>query len=86
MPPDLGQLLGSLFGVTGGAGVGPVGAPTITVTTSGVPGFMTEFMQQVSVWMLEFSALWVKESIAYPYYDFAIQQSKHSIRIVLDKL
>uniref|UniRef100_A0A3Q3XH52 BCL2-associated athanogene 6 n=1 Tax=Mola mola TaxID=94237 RepID=A0A3Q3XH52_MOLML len=51
MPPDLGQLLGSLFGVTGGAGVGPVGAPTITVTTSGVPGFMTEFMH----------ALWVKE-------------------------
>uniref|UniRef100_A0A3Q4BP03 BCL2-associated athanogene 6 n=1 Tax=Mola mola TaxID=94237 RepID=A0A3Q4BP03_MOLML len=48
MPPDLGQLLGSLFGVTGGAGVGPVGAPTITVTTSGVPGFMTEFMQQAS--------------------------------------
>ncbi|XP_049438785.1 large proline-rich protein BAG6 isoform X1 [Epinephelus fuscoguttatus] len=45
MPPDLGQLLGSLLG----AGVGSVGAPSITVTTSGVPAFIqgvTEFMQQ----------------------------------------
>ncbi|XP_074508892.1 large proline-rich protein BAG6 isoform X10 [Sebastes fasciatus] len=40
MPPDLSQLLGSLLGVTGGAGVGPVGAPSITVTTSGVPAFI----------------------------------------------
>ncbi|XP_037641344.1 large proline-rich protein BAG6 isoform X6 [Sebastes umbrosus] len=49
MPPDLSQLLGSLLGVTGGAGVGPVGAPSITVTTSGVPAFIqgvSEFMQQ----------------------------------------
>lgn len=52
MPPDLGQLLGSLFGVAGGAAVGPGGAPTITVTTSGVPSFIqgvSEFMQQASV-------------------------------------
>lgn len=52
MPPDLGQLLGSLFGVGGGAAVGPGGAPTITVTTSGVPSFIqgvSEFMQQVGV-------------------------------------
>lgn len=51
MPPDLGQLLGSLFGVAGGAAVGPGGAPTITVTTSGVPSFIqgvSEFMQQAS--------------------------------------
>ncbi|XP_054869450.1 large proline-rich protein BAG6 isoform X2 [Amphiprion ocellaris] len=49
MPPDLSQLLGSLLGVAGGAGAGPVGAPSITVTTSGVPAFIqgvTEFMQQ----------------------------------------
>ncbi|KAF3839519.1 hypothetical protein F7725_018236 [Dissostichus mawsoni] len=37
MPPDLSQLLGSLLG---GAGVGPGGAPSITVTTSGVPAFI----------------------------------------------
>ncbi|XP_010786855.1 large proline-rich protein BAG6-like [Notothenia coriiceps] len=46
MPPDLSQLLGSLLG---GAGVGPGGAPSITVTTSGVPAFIqgvSEFMQQ----------------------------------------
>ncbi|XP_041797503.1 large proline-rich protein BAG6-like isoform X3 [Chelmon rostratus] len=45
MPPDLSQLLGSLLGVAGGAGVG---APSITVTTSGVPAFIqgvSEFMQ-----------------------------------------
>ncbi|XP_029307186.1 large proline-rich protein BAG6 isoform X2 [Cottoperca gobio] len=49
MPPDLSQLLGSLLGVAGGAGAGPVGAPSITVTTSGVPAFIqgvSEFMQQ----------------------------------------
>ncbi|XP_035528981.1 large proline-rich protein BAG6 isoform X1 [Morone saxatilis] len=49
MPPDLSQLLGSLLGVAGGAGVGTVGAPSITVTTSGVPAFIqgvSEFMQQ----------------------------------------
>ncbi|XP_029927736.1 large proline-rich protein BAG6 isoform X1 [Myripristis murdjan] len=48
IPPDLSQLLGSLMG---GAGVGPVGAPSITVTTSGVPAFIqgvTDFMQQAS--------------------------------------
>ncbi|XP_041649327.1 large proline-rich protein BAG6 isoform X2 [Cheilinus undulatus] len=48
MPPDLGQLIGSLLGVTGGAAVGPGGAPSITVTTSGVPAFIqgvSEFMQ-----------------------------------------
>ncbi|XP_031169109.1 large proline-rich protein BAG6 isoform X2 [Sander lucioperca] len=46
MPPDLSQLLGSLLG---GAGAGPLGAPSITVTTSGVPAFIqgvSEFMQQ----------------------------------------
>ncbi|XP_034067234.1 large proline-rich protein BAG6-like isoform X3 [Gymnodraco acuticeps] len=46
MPPDLSQLLGSLLG---GSGVGPGGAPSITVTTSGVPAFIqgvSEFMQQ----------------------------------------
>uniref|UniRef100_A0A673A040 BCL2-associated athanogene 6 n=1 Tax=Sphaeramia orbicularis TaxID=375764 RepID=A0A673A040_9TELE len=51
MPPDLGQLLGSLLGVAGGAGAGPMGAPSITVTTSGVPAFIqgvTDFMQQAS--------------------------------------
>lgn len=51
MPPDLSQLLGSLLGVAGGAGVGPMGAPSITVTTSGVPAFIqgvTDFMQQAS--------------------------------------
>lgn len=56
VPPELGQLLGSLFGVGGGAGAGPVGAPTITVTTSGVPAFfqgVSEFIQQVSVWILD---------------------------------
>uniref|UniRef100_A0A8C9X9F9 BCL2-associated athanogene 6 n=1 Tax=Sander lucioperca TaxID=283035 RepID=A0A8C9X9F9_SANLU len=44
MPPDLSQLLGSLLG---GAGAGPLGAPSITVTTSGVPAFIqgvSEFM------------------------------------------
>lgn len=48
--PDLGQLLGSLLGMAGGA-VGQMGAPSITVTTSGVPAFMqgvSEFMQQAS--------------------------------------
>lgn len=48
MPPDLGQLLGSLLGVAGGAAMGPGGAPSITVTTSGVPAFIqgvSEFMQ-----------------------------------------
>uniref|UniRef100_A0A3Q3FN06 BCL2-associated athanogene 6 n=1 Tax=Labrus bergylta TaxID=56723 RepID=A0A3Q3FN06_9LABR len=48
MPPDLSQLLGSLLGVAGGAGAGPGGAPSITVTTSGVPAFIqgvSEFMQ-----------------------------------------
>ncbi|XP_056141602.1 large proline-rich protein BAG6 isoform X2 [Lampris incognitus] len=54
MPPDLSQLLGSILGgVTAGgvAGVGPLGAPSITVTTSGVPAFIqgvTDFMQQAS--------------------------------------
>ncbi|XP_070767380.1 large proline-rich protein BAG6 isoform X4 [Enoplosus armatus] len=51
MPPDLSQLLGSLLGVAGGAGASPVGAPSITVTTSGVPAFIqgvSEFMQQAS--------------------------------------
>ncbi|KAI3361319.1 hypothetical protein L3Q82_013492, partial [Scortum barcoo] len=51
MPPDLSQLLSSLLGVAGGAGAGPVGAPSITVTTSGVPAFIqgvSEFMQQAS--------------------------------------
>ncbi|XP_027142627.1 large proline-rich protein BAG6 isoform X3 [Larimichthys crocea] len=51
MPPDLSQLLGSLLGVAGGVGAGPVGAPSITVTTSGVPAFIqgvSEFMQQAS--------------------------------------
>ncbi|XP_028254733.1 large proline-rich protein BAG6 isoform X2 [Parambassis ranga] len=51
MPPDLGQLLGSLLGVAGGAGASPVGVPSITVTTSGVPAFIqgvNEFMQQAS--------------------------------------
>ncbi|XP_059195047.1 large proline-rich protein BAG6 isoform X1 [Centropristis striata] len=46
MPPDLSQLLGSLLG---GAAAGPLGAPSITVTTSGVPAFIqgvSEFMQQ----------------------------------------
>lgn len=55
MPPDLRQLLGSVFGVAGGAGATSVGAPTITVTTTGVPGFIqgvSEFMQQVSVGQL----------------------------------
>lgn len=52
MPPDLRQLLGSVFGVAGGAGATTVGAPTITVTTTGVPAFIqgvSEFMQQVSL-------------------------------------
>ncbi|KAM4568360.1 large proline-rich protein BAG6 isoform 2-T5 [Fundulus diaphanus] len=51
LAPDLRQLLGSLLGVAGGPGVGPAGAPSITVTTSGVPSFIqgvTEFMQQSS--------------------------------------
>ncbi|KAF7656817.1 hypothetical protein LDENG_00035900 [Lucifuga dentata] len=54
MPPDFSQLLGSLLGATGVggvAGVGPVGGPSITVTTSGVPAFIqgvTDFMQQAS--------------------------------------
>ncbi|XP_034467109.1 large proline-rich protein BAG6 isoform X3 [Hippoglossus hippoglossus] len=49
IPPDLSQLLGSLLGAAGAAGVGPGGAPSITVTTSGVPAFIqgvSEFMQQ----------------------------------------
>ncbi|XP_058503331.1 large proline-rich protein BAG6 isoform X2 [Solea solea] len=49
VPPDLSQLLGSLLGVAGAAGTGPGGAPSITVTTSGVPAFIqgvSEFMQQ----------------------------------------
>uniref|UniRef100_A0A8D3CXL1 BCL2-associated athanogene 6 n=1 Tax=Scophthalmus maximus TaxID=52904 RepID=A0A8D3CXL1_SCOMX len=49
MPPDLSQLLGSLLGVAGAPGPGPTGAPSITVTTSGVPAFIqgvSEFMQQ----------------------------------------
>ncbi|KAG7475439.1 large proline-rich protein BAG6 isoform X1 [Solea senegalensis] len=49
VPPDLSQLLGSLLGVAGAAGSGPGGAPSITVTTSGVPAFIqgvSEFMQQ----------------------------------------
>ncbi|XP_040900002.1 large proline-rich protein BAG6 [Toxotes jaculatrix] len=49
MPPDLSQLLSSLLGATGVAGAGPGGAPSITVTTSGVPAFIQgvgEFMQQ----------------------------------------
>ncbi|XP_044214348.1 large proline-rich protein BAG6-like [Thunnus albacares] len=51
IPPDLSQLLGSLLGVAGGAGAGSVGAPSITVTTSGVPAFIqgvSDFMQQAS--------------------------------------
>ncbi|KAF0046054.1 hypothetical protein F2P81_002583 [Scophthalmus maximus] len=40
MPPDLSQLLGSLLGVAGAPGPGPTGAPSITVTTSGVPAFI----------------------------------------------
>ncbi|XP_072317777.1 large proline-rich protein BAG6 isoform X2 [Eucyclogobius newberryi] len=50
LPPDLGQLLGSLLGMAGGA-AGPMGAPSITVTTSGMPAFIqgvSEFMQQAS--------------------------------------
>lgn len=50
LPPDLGQLLGSLLGMAGGA-TGPMGAPSITVTTSGMPAFIqgvNEFMQQAS--------------------------------------
>lgn len=50
LPPDLGQLLGSLLGMAGGA-AGPMGAPSITVTTSGVPAFIqgvSDFMQQAS--------------------------------------
>ncbi|XP_067365895.1 large proline-rich protein BAG6 isoform X2 [Channa argus] len=49
MPPDLSQLLGSLLGVAGVAGADPGRAPSITVTTSGVPAFIqgvSEFMQQ----------------------------------------
>lgn len=60
MPPDLSQLLGSLLGVTGAAGTGPGGAPSITVTTSGVPAFIqgvSEFMQQVSALIFDMSAL-----------------------------
>ncbi|KAM6910177.1 LOW QUALITY PROTEIN: large proline-rich protein BAG6 [Xenentodon cancila] len=51
MPSDLGQLLNSLLGGAGGPGGGHMGAPSITVTTSGVPAFIqgvTEFMQQAS--------------------------------------
>ncbi|XP_033836602.1 large proline-rich protein BAG6 [Periophthalmus magnuspinnatus] len=50
LPPDLGQLLGSLLGMAGGA-TGPMGAPSITVTTSGVPAFIqgvSDFMQHAS--------------------------------------
>uniref|UniRef100_A0A3Q0T7Y2 BCL2-associated athanogene 6 n=1 Tax=Amphilophus citrinellus TaxID=61819 RepID=A0A3Q0T7Y2_AMPCI len=49
MPPDLGQLLGSLLGVAGGTVSGAAGSPSITVSTSGVPAFIqgvAEFMQQ----------------------------------------
>ncbi|KAK2844972.1 hypothetical protein Q5P01_011631 [Channa striata] len=49
MPPDLSQLLGSLLGVAGVPGADPGRAPSITVTTSGVPAFIqgvSEFMQQ----------------------------------------
>ncbi|XP_037532025.1 large proline-rich protein BAG6 [Nematolebias whitei] len=50
LAPDLRQLLSSLLGVAGGVGGGgSTGAPSITVTTSGVPNFMqgvTELMQQ----------------------------------------
>uniref|UniRef100_A0A3Q2CXS7 BCL2-associated athanogene 6 n=1 Tax=Cyprinodon variegatus TaxID=28743 RepID=A0A3Q2CXS7_CYPVA len=51
LAPDLRQLLGSLLGEAGGpaAGSGPSGAPSITVTSSGVPAFIqgvTDFMQQ----------------------------------------
>ncbi|TWW80002.1 Large proline-rich protein BAG6 [Takifugu flavidus] len=47
MPPDLRQLLGSVFGVAGGAGATSVGAPTITVTTTGVPGFIQGASQPI---------------------------------------
>lgn len=46
IPPDISQLMSSLLGGASG------GAPSITVTTSGVPAFlqgMSEFMQQVGV-------------------------------------
>ncbi|XP_037308831.2 large proline-rich protein BAG6 isoform X2 [Pungitius pungitius] len=49
MPPDLSHFLDSLLGVAGGATGGAMGAPSITVTTSGVPAFIqgvSEFMQQ----------------------------------------
>ncbi|KAM3872901.1 large proline-rich protein BAG6 [Diretmus argenteus] len=55
IPPELSHLLGSLLGGVGpggAAGVGPVGAPSITVTTSGVPAFIqgvSDFMQQASM-------------------------------------
>ncbi|KAM7421415.1 hypothetical protein PAMA_015511 [Pampus argenteus] len=51
MPPDLSQLLSSLLGGAGGGATGSVGAPSITVTTSGVPTFIqgvSDFMQQAS--------------------------------------
>ncbi|KAM3614581.1 uncharacterized protein V6R79_016407 [Siganus canaliculatus] len=47
LPPDLSQLLGSLLGVAGGAGAGPLGAPSITVTTSGVPAFIQGASQPI---------------------------------------
>ncbi|XP_034030093.1 large proline-rich protein BAG6 isoform X2 [Thalassophryne amazonica] len=49
--PDFSQLLSSILGLGGMAGAGSVGAPSITVTTSGVPDFIqgvTDFIQQAS--------------------------------------
>ncbi|TKS82490.1 Large proline-rich protein BAG6 [Collichthys lucidus] len=57
-PAALNQMISGLVGqlllpgqMAGGVGAGPVGAPSITVTTSGVPAFIqgvSEFMQQAS--------------------------------------
>ncbi|KAM8870530.1 large proline-rich protein BAG6 isoform 2-T2 [Spinachia spinachia] len=40
MPPDFSHFLDSLLGGSGGATGGAMGAPSITVTTSGVPAFI----------------------------------------------
>ncbi|XP_040020096.2 large proline-rich protein BAG6 isoform X3 [Gasterosteus aculeatus] len=49
IPQDFSDFLDSILGGGGGASGGPMGAPSITVTTSGVPAFIqgvSEFMQQ----------------------------------------
>uniref|UniRef100_G3PJ73 BCL2-associated athanogene 6 n=1 Tax=Gasterosteus aculeatus aculeatus TaxID=481459 RepID=G3PJ73_GASAC len=49
IPQDFSDFLDSILGGAGGASGGPMGAPSITVTTSGVPAFIqgvSEFMQQ----------------------------------------